>query len=113
MWRFLFQHASAQDLQFGLQHARRVGLPDEGLPELILRVINWSLTLAAVIALGFIVYGGFRYITSRGEERDVEGAKRTITFAVIGLVVLGIAAVLVNFVITAVLSPAGGGAPGQ
>lgn len=113
MWRFLLPIAHAQQLQFGLNEAKRVGLPSEPLPDLMLRVINWSLTLAAVIALGFIVYGGFRYITSRGDERDVEGAKQTITFAVIGLVVLGIAAVLVNFVITAILSPASGGASGQ
>ncbi len=104
MWRLLVPVVYAQgELRRGLNAAQRVGLPDEELPDLILRIINWSLTLAAVIALGFIVYGGFRYIISRGEERDVENAKNTITYAVIGLVVLGIAALLVNFVISAVL----------
>ena len=93
---------SAQDL-LGIKYAGEVGLPKGDLPELILNIVNVALLLAAVVALAFLVYGGFRYITSRGEERDVEAAKDTITYAVIGLVVLGIAAAIVNFAVRAVL----------
>ncbi|TSC71941.1 MAG: conserved membrane protein of unknown function [Parcubacteria group bacterium Gr01-1014_38] len=100
--------ASAQDL-LGIKYAGEVGLPKGYLPQLILNIVNVALLLAAVVALVFLVYGGFRYISSRGEERDVEAAKNTITYAVIGLVLIGIAAAIVNFVIDAVL---GGGFPG-
>ncbi|MDP3685911.1 MAG: pilin [bacterium] len=94
---------AAEAQQFGPGAAKQVGLPDAPLEQLILRIINTALILAAVVALGFLVYGGFRYITSRGDEREVESAKDTITYAVIGLVVLGIAAAIVNFVVGAVL----------
>lgn len=89
--------------QFEPGAAEEVGLPSTPLPLLISSIINTALILAGVVALGFLVYGGFRYITSRGDEGEVESAKDTITYAVVGLVVLGIAAAIINFVVRAVL----------
>lgn len=88
--------------QGGFGSVPNVGLPTAPLEQLILNIINTALILAGVIALGFLVYGGFRYITSRGDEGEVQEAKNTIVYAVVGLVVLGIAAAIVNFVIQAV-----------
>lgn len=94
--------------QFDLPQAPP-GVPDVALPQLIARLIQTVLVLVGVLALGFIVYGGFRYILSRGDEREVEAAKQTITMAVIGIVVIGIGYALVEFVFRAVT---GGGAGG-
>lgn len=69
------------------------------LDELIFNIITYALILVGVIALGFLVYGGFLYITSHGDENQIDQAKKIITYAVIGIVVIGIAAALVNFVI--------------
>ncbi len=77
--------------------------PARDLPQTILNVINFVLVLVGVLALAFLVYGGFRYIASRGEDDEVQAAKSIITNAVIGIVVIGIAAAVVNFVIGAVL----------
>lgn len=99
------QNAHAQG-GFNSGSVPNVGLPAAPLEQLILNIINAALILAGVIALGFLVYGGFRYLASRGDETEVTAAKNTIVYAVIGLVVLGIAAAIVNFVIDAVL---GGG----
>lgn len=92
--------------QFEPGAATNVDLPKGQLEELVLGIINTALVLVAVVALGFLVYGGFRYVTARGNETDVEAAKATITYALIGIVVIGIAAALVNFVVGAVI---GGG----
>lgn len=73
------------------------------LPETILGIINFVLILVGVLALAFLVYGGFRYIASRGEEAEVTVAKQIITNAVIGIVVIGIAAAIVNFVVDAII----------
>lgn len=83
------------------------GTACDDLPIVILRIINYVLALVGVIALAFIIYGGFTYITSGGNEDRVESAKGMIVNAVIGVVVIGIAAALVNFVVRAV----GGGVP--
>lgn len=79
--------------------------PARDLPTTIRFIVNFVLGIVAVVALAALVYGGFRYVASRGEEQEIETAKGIITNAVIGLVVIGIAAAIVNFVVGAVLTP--------
>lgn len=55
-------------------------------------------TLAGVTATGFIVWGGLRYITSSGSPEQLEGAKKTILYSAIGLVIALGAFVLSNIV---------------
>lgn len=80
-----------------------VGLSTTSLPEMIVTFVNYALILVAVLALAVIVYAGFLYITAHGESQQVEKAKGIIVYAVIGIVVIGIAAVVVNFVIKSVV----------
>ncbi len=56
------------------------------------------LRIAAVVAVGFIVYGGIRFITSQGEPQNNKEARDTIVNALIGLVITIAAASLVSFV---------------
>jgi hypothetical protein len=72
------------------------------LSSVILNVINYALGLVGVVALAYLIYGGFRYITSGGNETNIEDAKSIIINAIIGIVVIGVAATLVNFVVRAV-----------
>ncbi len=60
-------------------------------------LINIGLGLVGLIAAIFIVIGGVRYIISRGEEDETEKAKNMILYAVIGLIVIGLSAAIVNF----------------
>lgn len=73
------------------------GVPTD-LGSAILGIVEVSLLLVGVLALGFIVYGGFRYMTARGDEREVEEAKNILTYSVIGIVVIGLAFAIVRFV---------------
>lgn len=75
------------------------GTAQGDLAQVILRLINYVLAIVGVIALAYLVYGGFMYITSAGNEEKVEAAKLIIVNAVIGIVVIGVAAAVVNFVI--------------
>lgn len=83
------------------------GTAEGDLATVILNLVNYVLAIVGVIALAYLVYGGFRYITSAGNEETVDEAKRIIFNAVIGIIVIGVAAALVNFVIRGV----GGGVP--
>ncbi len=56
--------------------------------------------IAGVAAVIVLVVGGIRYISSNGENEQIAQSKRTIIFAVIGLVVIGLAQVIINFVIS-------------
>lgn len=54
---------------------------------------------AGVVAVIVIIVGGIRYATSNGDASQVKSAKNTILYAVVGLVVIMMAAVITQFVI--------------
>lgn len=63
------------------------------------KVIDWILLLVGAITVLFIIYAGIMYVTSSGNKDQIERAKQTLTYAVIGLVVIILAGVIVNLVI--------------
>lgn len=63
-----------------------------------LAVLEILLRVAAMIAVGFVIYGGFRYITSQGEPDSTKAARQTILNAVIGLVIALLATAIVSFI---------------
>lgn len=69
------------------------------LPELIQFVINIVLSVVALIALLFLIIGGFWYITSGGNEETAEKGKNTVINAIIGLVIIALSYVIVRVVI--------------
>lgn len=67
--------------------------------EILQTIVKWLLTLTGTIATISLLYGGFLYITSQGEEDKAEQAKNIILYSVIGIIVIGISAIIVNVVI--------------
>jgi type IV secretion system pilin len=64
-------------------------------------VVNVILYFLGAIAVFMIVLGGIRYTTSNGDPSGIKGAKDTIIYAVVGLVVAIMAYAIVNFVLDA------------
>lgn len=64
--------------------------------------INLLLLFAGSVAVIFIIIGGFRYLTSAGNEEASEQGKKTLVTSVIGLVVIILAATIVRIVATTV-----------
>ena len=65
-------------------------------------VINMFSLVVGVISVIMIIVGGLKYITSSGDSGNVTGAKNTILYAIIGLVVVALAQVIVRFVLAKV-----------
>ena len=63
------------------------------------KIVNFLSALVGVVAVIMIIVGGFRYITSGGNDTSVTSAKNTILYAIIGLVIVALAQVLVRFVL--------------
>jgi hypothetical protein len=61
-------------------------------------IIEILLRIAALMAVGFIIYGGIEFMTSQGNPQQVNSAKGTIISAAIGLVICLVATVIVSFV---------------
>lgn len=68
----------------------------------VINIVNIFLILAALVAAVFLVIGGVRYIASQGNDDEVQKAKNTILYAIIGLIVIGLSAAIVNFVVGAI-----------
>lgn len=66
------------------------------------RVIAAALSVIGSFALLMFVYGGVLWLTSAGSDKQIKKGKDTITWAVLGLVVIFSAYVLVNALITGI-----------
>lgn len=73
--------------------------PDMTLQEVVVLFLNTAIIFAAVVAVAFLIFGGYKYMTSAGDTVKTEEAQKTIGNAVIGLVVCLSAAIIVNFVL--------------
>jgi len=67
-------------------------------------VINILSIIVGFVAVVMIIVGGFRYITSGGSSERVSGAKNTILYGIIGLVIVALAQIVVQFVLSKVNS---------
>ena len=61
-------------------------------------VLKFALEIAFLIVVGFIIYGGFRWIFSAGNEVNIKAGQQTITNALIGLAIILCAWLIVNTV---------------
>lgn len=75
------------------------GMSTEGVQSAVNTVVNLLSWIVGIVSVIMIIVGGFRYITSGGAPDKVTGAKNTIIYAVIGLVIVALAQFIVNFVI--------------
>jgi len=74
------------------------------LQSTIKSAVNVASTLVGAVAVIMIIVGGFRYVTSAGNAETAKGARNTILYAVIGLVIVALAQIIVHFVLNNVNS---------
>lgn len=66
--------------------------------QMVTNLIQWFAGMTGVVAIIFLVVGGWGYITSAGDPGKLEKAKKTILYALIGLVVFALAEIITAFV---------------
>ncbi|MDB5186480.1 MAG: rane protein [Candidatus Saccharibacteria bacterium] len=69
---------------------------------IVTTIINIFSVVVGIIAVIMIIIGGLKYITSGGDSGNVTGAKNTILYAIIGLVIVALAQIIVRFVLAKV-----------
>jgi len=84
---------------------------DEGvstdLAEWLPQVLNMAIGLAALVCVAVLIASGYMYITASGDETKVEKANKSLTNAIIGLVICFISVILVEFVLKNILNQGG------
>ena len=75
-----------------------VGGPGAFITRLVLNFIEIGVVITAYIAAGFIIYGGFQFLTNGANPSAVEAARKTILNAVIELAIALSAVAILNFI---------------
>ncbi len=76
----------------------------DDIPSLIAIVIRILLMIGGAIAVLFVIIGGYQYLTSGGNDEDAEKGKKTLTNAIIGIIIITLAWVIVNVVVNQITS---------
>lgn len=64
----------------------------------IATLINYFLGLLGLVAVAFLIYAGILMVTAGGAEEQIGKAKKIITYAVIGIVIILLSYTIVTFV---------------
>jgi hypothetical protein len=65
---------------------------------ILTQIIGWLLALVAVLALAALIWGGIQYIISFGNEKQAESGKKTVLYAIIGLIIVGLSFAIIKTV---------------
>ena len=82
--------------------SRPTGAPNN-FNKAIMNLTNWILGFVTMIAVLALIWGGINYLTSAGNEDQARTGKKIIQYALMGLVICGIAYALVVVIVTTIL----------
>ena len=68
-----------------------------GILKVLLAIIDILMRIVGLVALGFIVFGGIKYVTSQGSPEGTKDAQGTVINALIGVGIATIAVAVVSF----------------
>ena len=87
----------------GIEYANEVGLmaADEEDPrDMAVVIIQYLMSFLGLVAISIILYGGFMWMTSAGNDDRLGKAKKIIVAGVIGLMIILAAFAIVSFITT-------------
>jgi len=67
---------------------------------IIANVIYWALGLSGTVALFMIIFAGYQLMFSGGDAKAADGARKTLTFAIVGLVLVFLSFFILSFIAT-------------
>jgi hypothetical protein len=79
------------------------GLGEAELSAVVARIIRAILGFLGVVAVVIILWGGFKWMTSGGQEEKIRDARKLIIMGIIGLGIVLAAYAIASFVITALV----------
>jgi len=92
--------AQSVDLSWG----NETGLGTQDLTVTVANIIQVIIGFLGVIAIIIILVGGFKWMTSAGNEEKVGEAKKLLSAGIIGLIIILAAYAITTFVINALIA---------
>jgi hypothetical protein len=77
-------------------------MPTGSLMDTLNIVINYAVGFLVIVAVFYVIWAGYTFVTSSGDTEKVNSARQRIMFAAIGIVVALLAKGIVSLVISAV-----------
>ena len=97
----------------GLKDWNVEGNIKENIQKIILNIGDAGVTIVGYVALGFIIYGGYLYMVSSGDAGKIASGKKTITRAIIGLLIVACAKMIFGAILSAMGTRTQVGAGGE
>jgi hypothetical protein len=92
-------NAVLKDLSGGKDGQVGTNCGEDRVNNLFQTVVQLLSIIVGVASVIVIIYAGFKYITSGGEQGRVANAKSTLLYAMVGLAVAALAQLLIHFVL--------------
>lgn len=68
------------------------------LETLFSRVVSAAVSLSVIALFVMLLIGGFKFLTSGGDPKALEGAKKTLTYAIGGLVLITLSYLIMRLI---------------
>ena len=77
------------------------------LVTMVVRIINYLMAFAGVVAMYYVLVSGFWLITALGNPERIEKAKNGLSNAIVGFAMVALSFVFVNLVVNGILGSGG------
>lgn len=97
---FAAQHKSNNiTIQINPEDVQNAAPISTTMGQVIAFIVSAAVVFGIIAALLFVVLGAFQWITSGGDKGKVESARNHIVAAIVGLIIIVLSLVIVNFVL--------------
>ncbi len=70
----------------------------QGLEDIFSNVVGAAIGLAGIALFIMLIIGGFKYLTAGGEPPRIESARKTLTYAILGIVFIALSFLFLRFI---------------
>lgn len=91
-------NALAQGAAFFEKGSAPAAVTQQDFATSITTIINYFLGLLGLIAVAFLIYAGVLMVTAGGNDEQVTKARKIITYAVVGIIIILLSYTIVSFV---------------
>lgn len=77
-----------------------------GVPYITMRIASFLVRMVGGVAVGVIIYAGFRLVLSRGNDEGFNKAKEILIYTTFGLILVILTDAIINFAMVLILDAA-------
>ncbi|UMX47784.1 MAG: pilin [Candidatus Nealsonbacteria bacterium DGGOD1a] len=81
---------------------KNVKMSDQPLDQTLNTVANYAIGILIIIAVFYVIWAGYTFVTSSGDTEKINTARQRIMFAAIGIVVALLAKGIISLVLSAI-----------